>query len=681
MHEDKAIRSNTIGILTVFYAVISIAIKDITVFPNTGTAEFRIGIFIPALAAIVFGPFNGAIIAGVGNIFIDVYSVLSGDITQFDTSRLLGALSNFIGAYFTGWVAKKIRRTRGEYETLINWRFIIPYTMASILGLALVTGISIGYIVVYHYLHLPFDISMSIALTIFFYNSIVIIVFIPLSLLTYWVLSKVKIIMFKIHDNRNRNLSIFKAIEDIKVQNVILPEHSIWNNQWTPLTVKIKNNLGKNHKFVFETVGNCNIYPSMDNSPIINPNHEFTQTFYVMPRNEKMIKLRCLIHTDDKIKFKQQYSKKSIININATATSTRDTDSLTQFSSVNIIVFIISILWNNVYSLINKGFSNISQIGNFTIIFIIIELILFIPFIIMLYLRLKKLSTNLLDFPVSFITDNSSYKISDYEPNNVVENNKVLIIIQLFIRVSIFILISILLYHSYLTVYLQQNGVINNYVNIFIALIIVLTFISELVMYLFIKDEVKENDLKPNEVLLSITTRKSFKINESNEALLVLTNPTDMKGIRVQLQGRDTISPNRVELHINKNEIAMVKVNIIPTYIGLTELLLIVSPLYDKNGNYLDKNEVEPIFTQRVDYVTLSETIFGMTEEQFDTLKKIAAFGTILAGGLLTISNYIGIEDVILTFRDSIPILSIIQIPFIYAYFNFSNRFKRKFAK
>lgn len=680
MSESSAIRSNTVGILTVLYVVLSLAVRDVTVFPNTGTAEFRLGIFIPALAAIVFGPLNGGLIAGVGNLLIDAYNVLDGTTPEYDLSRLLGAVANFIGAYFTGWVAQQVRGRTKEHDTLINWRYVLPYTVASILGMGLLTGIGIGYLIVYSYLHFSLNAAMSISLTIFFYNSVVLIVFIPISLAVYWSLAKYKAFIFAIVDKKNRKIKVFKTLEAISIKNILLPKHSLWSEQWSPLTVTIRNNLKREHRFVFESVGNCAIYPTIDVSPPIQPKASFTQTFYVMPRQEESVSIRILVHPEENETFKQQHSNRSIAEIRANTTKVRETDSLTQFSSVNIIVFILSILWSNVITTLRNGYSSTSEQWTLVTVIAVAEIVLFVPFLMLQYRTLKQRAALKEEFPQSFISDLTSHrieKITDVQPT---QTSLTAQLVQLAARVINLVLILVLIYHSYLYVYQEESGFLTGEENLFIIVILLFTLFSELFMHLYFVNPIQHYDIGVHKVLIAMETKQQFKINEPNEVMLTLTNPTKHKGLRVQLQGKDMISPERLELHLEPNEVAKVKIYIVPTYIGLTELLVIASPLFDKKGKYLDYQEVEPLFYQRIDYETLNETVFGMTEEQFETVKKLGTFGTLIATGLVLISRYIGIDNIILAFRDAIPALFILQIPFVYVYFTLNNRFKSKLS-
>lgn len=139
--------------------VISISANSLTVLPDTGNAEFRLRIFVPALAAIIYGPLTGGLTAGIGNLLIDTYGVVTGSIDTLGFDRILGSLANFVGGYLTGWFARKARSEDGK---IVKVKYIPAYTMATIIGLALVRGTLIGYGILYGYSQLPLSVAESV---------------------------------------------------------------------------------------------------------------------------------------------------------------------------------------------------------------------------------------------------------------------------------------------------------------------------------------------------------------------------------------------------------------------------------------------------------------------------------------------------------------------------------------
>ncbi len=113
-----------------------------SLFPH----EERVTIVVPAFASIVFGPVIGGLGTGFGNLLLDIIDkyVLSDE--GLAARHVLGFFANMVGAMVVGLYSR--RTVIGPDDRIFTWERIlqaIRNTLASVLGLAVVTGVMIGY--------------------------------------------------------------------------------------------------------------------------------------------------------------------------------------------------------------------------------------------------------------------------------------------------------------------------------------------------------------------------------------------------------------------------------------------------------------------------------------------------------------------------------------------------------
>ena len=166
------LKKNLILILamSVLYALTSFAIGEIDLLPGTeGGGELRPFIFIPALAAIMFGPTVGAFSAGIGNFLIDIINdrIIQGDI--LDLGNLAGFCGNFIGAAVVGFISWRLKFKEDD-RIFFSWKTWLRYlqnTLAAVVGMGLVTGEVIGLLRAAFLNSTDFNLGVQIGASIF----------------------------------------------------------------------------------------------------------------------------------------------------------------------------------------------------------------------------------------------------------------------------------------------------------------------------------------------------------------------------------------------------------------------------------------------------------------------------------------------------------------------------------
>ncbi len=655
--------------LSFLYATISISARGLTVLPDTGAAEFRLGIFIPALTSIIYGPLAGGLTAGIGNLLIDTYDVVTGNLDSLTFDRILGSLANFVGAYLAGWFARKVR---GNDEEIVKLSFIPAYTMTSIMGLALVTGGLIGYGILYMYSSLPLAVARTVFEAIFFYNSVVLIVMMVLSLLVYKFFNTFQKRRFRNQDEKNKELVIEYVEKDLKISKIFLPDHSLWVGEWNPLNVEIKNSKKSPETYRFELVSDALLFPQIDRSNRLNPGEKFMQTFYIMPKRHREIRMRLHVKGENS-------GQSTIANLSASSTEVYKQDSLAGFSSVNVVVFVISVLWSNVMESLNKTFSFNSENVILISTVVLTELLVIGMYGIWSIGKFRKRMEEFGKLDLVLTSDHKSYRINDSSDivHGITKRGSFIII--LILRLLVAIITLVLLYEGYISIFTDGAGIIPDrdfLLPVIAGVTLLIAILSEGILNRSSGEDVVVGEVS-EPALLMFSPARPFKMGETNEVTVKVRNTLRKHGIRVVFKSSDFISPEIVELKLNKGQEAIFKIAVTPLEAGVQNMLFAIYPLFTRDGKYIDFQETEVIHFQTVRYSVLDTTVLGMTNDQFEFLKNVGGLGTILVGAILTMNRFVGIDDLILKFRSSLPVIIVLQLPLIYLYFYFSNKYSK----
>ncbi len=108
--------------------------------------EERVTIMVPALASVLFGPVIGALGSGFGNLLLDIFEKMVLSSEGLAPRHAIGFLGNLVGGAVTGLYSRRLVVKRDDpILSGQNLVLVLRNTLASILGMAVVTGVIIGY--------------------------------------------------------------------------------------------------------------------------------------------------------------------------------------------------------------------------------------------------------------------------------------------------------------------------------------------------------------------------------------------------------------------------------------------------------------------------------------------------------------------------------------------------------
>ena len=123
----KTIDVAMIGVSAALYAIVGVLTNMGIVSPVVGVVKFWPAVIVPAIFAVLFGPWVGGIGAAIGIFVSDMVQPGHGIVLL---SLTAGSTSNFAMFFLIGWISKRN----------INWRNIV---IALIAGSALLTGMMV----------------------------------------------------------------------------------------------------------------------------------------------------------------------------------------------------------------------------------------------------------------------------------------------------------------------------------------------------------------------------------------------------------------------------------------------------------------------------------------------------------------------------------------------------------
>ena len=120
----KTINVAMIGVSAALYAIVGVLTNMGIVSPVVGVVKFWPAVIVPAIFAVLFGPWVGGIGAAIGIFVSDMVQPGHGIILL---SLTVGSTSNFAMFFLIGWISKRN----------MNWRNMV---IALIVGSSLLTG-------------------------------------------------------------------------------------------------------------------------------------------------------------------------------------------------------------------------------------------------------------------------------------------------------------------------------------------------------------------------------------------------------------------------------------------------------------------------------------------------------------------------------------------------------------
>ncbi|MEX0568697.1 MAG: hypothetical protein Q6363_005985 [Candidatus Njordarchaeota archaeon] len=259
-----------------------------------GSGDIRPTIFVPSLAAIVFGPLIGGFIGGIGNLIYDAINKMIIEHEMLKLKHLIGFLANFVGAFIVGLLREKPEISTDE--SIFSKKMVKVYlknTFYACLGMGVIVGAIIGF-GLWLIGDKSFEVGMIIATGITFWNTLSS-MFLLIALPAYFYLEKrAKIRRLK----EIQELKTVKAVETPAKSPVIIEKAEFLGTgaiekEWCLFKISIKNNLNEKMKFRVEIIAPDIIIPSVKYSAMIEPNDsdEITFSIYPLDSGERHLKI------------------------------------------------------------------------------------------------------------------------------------------------------------------------------------------------------------------------------------------------------------------------------------------------------------------------------------------------------------------------------------------------------
>ena len=453
----------------------------------------------------------------------------------------------------------------------------------------------------------------------------------------------------------------------------------------TPLKLRFKNVSKTAKRFKIELVSTVKSYPHLDSTPPLAPGKAWEQTFYFFPSLEKEVRFQLLIKTKQAKKFKQARGKRTIIDASARVLL-KDDPVFTNLIQLLVIVasmFSIFVTWNQVLLITREGLGAVRLPDQLRVIgFILLaELVLFFPFMFLL----TKLQSSVIleELELAFSENPLSYKYEKGKGKGFRRGAKILSrnflkAVQLMFFAGFMGLLYVLAKNGYAT-YLALSRNVSDKDAFFlgIGIITVTVLVFTVLPSLFEPSTVRGSELELRGMIQRFIPISAFKEGMTSEVGIEVKNTTRARGLRIVFEGTDNVSPHQVELHAEPNEVIKFKVAITPSSRGEKSLLAIIYPLFDKDENYIDPEEAEPLQEQIISYTVLPQTRLGLTEDQVEFLKQLVGVASFVGVGIFIASKYVTIENVFTTLRDILPGLIVAQIPIVYVYLALKNKFMK----
>lgn len=698
-------QGSTMAIIVVgfLYTTIEKFGSSISLNPLNPDAVFNIAVFVPAVAAIIFGSRVGAFGSGMGGLFIEIQNVLAGQeaAAGLPIDAFFTATANFIGAYTTGLLTDKGERItiRNSMKSILkdlnHWKRIGSDTISAVIGVALTTSF-LGSLLDQVEKGRAIEDGSSLFLSNFFTNAVVIVLFVPITLWIYDGMTSYLV---------NKGLKLSKAAKNMNVEvtdeggvkllETTLSERPFTLNVWTPLTVKFKNITGRRTRFYIEGVSTARIYPNKDKTKYLEPDEEWTQTFYILPSKSKEVDIRLRFAPRDKvITFKEEIVDDTVVEINAGLIDpSKSKVGLAQFSGINFSVMGFTFIWQDLVRLANDPSAFLNQLSaDWTLLGItaLFELVIFSLLLFLLYKLAKRRKTED-KLRLAFSEDIADYDIDDSVKS---KGRKILGVFLRYQRYTL-VLIKFLIGLAAITsvFYLGYEGYRAyqdpNYQTQFPELVVLaggITMVSFVVgikgLTLLQSAGIKKLPswmLGKSNVIIGFNPLKNFQEDIPNEIIIRARNPTNKKGIRVVFQGYDTINPPMVDLHIEPNEEVDFKIAITPLEQEPRNILVLAYPFFDENENMIDFEEAEPFDKQEIQYDVMAQTSMGLTKDQKDKLLKVAGLGSVITLALSFVNQFItDVDTVIENIESNLPFFAMLQAPFAYVYLYFQNNIMNK---
>ncbi len=697
-------------IVSIIYAAVlevSNRLLEISLFEG---ASVNVAIFVPIIAAIIFGKNVGAGSAAGGKIFsIAGTSLISGQGSSLlDPVTLLPIIADSIGVYLVGMLTKHPESRwddlKTRFSSMETWRRLGENSLGGLAGMGLGASLirSLSIFIDNEGLGTDFLLSELVRVFIlnFFVNSLLILLFIPAALILYEIGDV--LIEKRAHDldKKLRNILYLTPEENaVSILSVVLPERAFTAHAWTPVKIKFRNTLERPTRFHIEAIANARITPPIDKTKILEPGEVWEQSFFVLPKNQRTISLNIRMTPFlDKITETTETKETEETILEITGKSHDPTDAkLTYlvFSVANFAIMGVSVILDRLEELIGSFdllVISLQKSWSFLAFVTVVEASLFGLGVGIYWFYLNKFKMDLrknLSFSTDFSTakylNEATTKFRDLVLTRLKKRLNSLVTTTLIFTVTISIIVlgiegyRMITEPNYMVLYPEQL--------IFIAILVFIGWVLGLQGRTLLQEAglISSEEMTVDGVgpLISIKPTSTFFEGVPNTCILTIKNPMDRHGVRIEFVSEDVVSPTLLEVNLPPNKEVKKNVIIVPSGIGKRSVLCLAYPLFDENGQLMSRKEAEPYSHQRIDFSVVPRSQFGLTIEQQARLKKllilVGVIASIIYGSDVILRQYITDLSLIQFLRENFAFLLALQAPFVYAYFFVRNRFKIDF--
>ncbi|MCY3412904.1 MAG: hypothetical protein INQ03_14800 [Candidatus Heimdallarchaeota archaeon] len=681
-------------VLSLLYTAMNQLFAGLNLFPELTTDDLNVGLFVTATGAIIFGRGSAGAAAGLGQILEEVQKMLAGEGSLLHLGTVVSAASFGIGTWLTGFLGRKENKLPLDFSDVLFTKTQVKKlgmdTIAALIGTALVSN----FLYIFGS-QLQEGASLTggvpIFVSQFLEDSLVLIIFVPITLIMFDFMQVFNKKRDAIMEALLRKIETRIEVNDCTIEeiDVSLPQRSLTVGLWSPIVLKFTHVGEKETVYSMEAVSTSKLYPHKDRTIKMKKGDRWTQTFFALPSKQESVNVRMRIIPIVERSFKQAIKEETIIEFEVqTRSQTSMINTLIGFSGINGALLGGAVIWDQILQLVADYQKFVDQIKNSSTLIIytaLAEVGIFVPVLGTMYVRQKrKLDDGPLKLSFSDDIEDQTYEeIIQKKLTMYIERYKTKL--QPLSRFSVYIAaigtIIVLGREGWFYLSNPEYSTADPEAILLSVVILLGTWIfglrgTELLHELGILKE-SPFEFKKGSVITKFQPMGQFQEGKPTEVLVVAKNPSTNNGIRIKFECFDTLSPNMVELHIAPKETAQFKIAVTPLKKEKQDVLALVYPLFDENNKYIDFNEAEPINKQEISYEVVGQTALGVTQKQADMLKKVGGLGGVLTGALYAVNEYIGIPNFETVVRDTAPYLAAMQAPFIYAYFNISNRLQQ----
>ena len=701
-----------VSLVSVVYAFVLQLTNSLQLIPHQSeyAAYINVAIFVPAIASILFGKLIGAAGAAggefvntTGTTLLTPNSVSAASsqtlISGLDLTNIILMVSGFIGAWVVGSLTEKPNARwdtfTARFTDIQTWSRLFTNTLGSVIGLGMFDSLLSAYGIALNN-NQGIDVATTNFVQSFLLNSLILVIFIPITLLLYEFGDI--LVQMKAHAKDKSLRKVAKNVQKEDAVTVIsarLTDNALAEDIWTPISIKFRANLNQETIYKIEAVSTANYYPAFDSTKPLKKGDVWSQKFFIMPSKQKNVefKVRITPAIQNLGEAEQENVAETIFTCNAKSYNPNSNSAtLVLFSIINSIMVGASVLWNRLIQFnVNSTITSFQNSLPVVLSTGGLEVIILVP--IFMYLRRRWTKSDSESLTVGFGTDlsersqrvyqNISSNVSNFLDYFGTKLQRSIKLFLVFVTTVSALLLGVDGYNAIVQTNYFKN--LPSYVSYQLLIIAVGAIILWLGGYKGIDIlrstgiiEEPKHEIQAGTVLKQFKPNSDFLENSPNEVTFKIVNPTAQKGIRFRFLSQDTISPPLVEMPVPSGGSAIFKTSITPIATGNRNLMVVAYPLFDEKDQYIDENSAEPFTHQFVNYQVQSETQIGISKDQQSKLKKllllvVGILALVYSGGLLS-NQLIGGQSTGSLLANNAPYLLALQAPFVYAYFYLQNK-------